>query len=65
MTGAADQALIAVSVAALRRNGWPAGRAVALIAGQLPAGNARTSLEQVSASLARVNTWSESASPTR
>ena len=49
--GADDAALVAAEVAALRRSGWPAGRAVALVADRLPPGPVRQRLSEVASAL--------------
>ena len=46
-----DRARLARSVAALRGAGWPAGKALAVTAGALPAGEARTRLVAIASSL--------------
>jgi len=48
----ADRELIALHLAALRRHGWPAAKAMALVAQGMPAGDAQRELERVSSELA-------------
>jgi type II secretory pathway component PulF len=47
-----ERELIALHLAALRRHGWPAAKAMALVAQGMPAGEAQRELEAVSAGLA-------------
>ncbi|MHB8876935.1 MAG: hypothetical protein ACYC8T_24830 [Myxococcaceae bacterium] len=48
-----DQALIALHLAALRRHGWPAAKALGLVAEGMPAGDGQRELEAVAAALGR------------
>ena len=48
-----ERALVASLVAALRRRGWPAGRALALAAGHVPSGPLREQLAAVASALGR------------
>ena len=60
---ALDRSRIAHNVAALRSAGWPAGRALTLVASGLAAGAPRTRLEEIAASLSRGVTPAEDADP--
>src|SRR5207245_1263441 len=49
----AQRTTIARAVAALRRRGWPAGRALGLVADELPAGALREEIAAIAAALGR------------
>ncbi len=61
--GSDERALLARTVAALRRNGWPAPAAISAVAGSVSDGATRRAFERIAASLARGETPEEGEDP--